>query len=77
MANAFSGIDAATLLSLRTSLVQGIAAVAQNQSYSLNGRSLTRADLGQLRITLGQVSAALDEARGDTASETYISTTGL
>ena len=77
MANAFSGIDVATLTALRTSLIQGITAVAQNQSYSLNGRSLTRADLGQLRITLGQVSAALDEANGDTAGETYVSFTGL
>ena len=77
MANAFSGLDAATLLSLRTDLVEGIRKVALNQSYSLNGRSLTRADLGQLRITPGQVSAALDEVNDDTAGETYVSFTGL
>jgi hypothetical protein len=77
MANAFSGLDAGTLLSLRNDLVEGIRKVALNQSYSLNGRSLTRADLGQLRMTLGQVSAALDEVNGATAGETYVNFTGL
>jgi hypothetical protein len=77
MANAFSGLDVATLTSLRDSLVDGIRKVALNQSYSLNGRSLTRADLGQLRTTLAEVQGALDEVTGETATETRVNFTGL
>jgi hypothetical protein len=77
MANAFSGLDVATLTSLRNDLVDGIRKVALNQSYSLNGRSLTRADLGQLRTTLSQVQGALDEVTGATATETRVNFTGL
>jgi hypothetical protein len=77
MANAFSGLDSATLTSLRNDLVDGIRKVALNQSYSLNGRSLTRADLGQLRVTLSEVQASLDELNDVTASETRVNFTGL
>lgn len=77
MANAFVGLDPSVLTALRDDLVEGIRKVALNQSYSLNGRSLTRANLGELTKTLNQVQAALGDASGDAPSVTYVNFTGV
>lgn len=75
--NDFIGLDSATLSTLKTAYVNAITAVASNQSYSLNGRALTRANLSELRAALGQILAAIAYTDGSTTNETLVSFTGL
>lgn len=75
--NPFIGLDSATLSSLRTAYVAAITALASNQSYSLNGRSLTRSNLSEVKETLSQIIAAQADAAGTTTDVTYVSFTGL
>lgn len=75
--NPFRGLDAATLSQLKTAYTNAVIALASNQSYSLNGRSLTRSSLTEVKATLGQIVAAQQELSGEGVSETHISFTGL
>lgn len=75
--NPFIGIEQATLLSLKTKVVSAIEACLLNQSYSLNGKSVSRADLGRLNEMLGQLQGAIDVGNGDTDTVTYVSYNGL
>lgn len=75
--NAFIGLDLATLQSLQSDYVAAIRALAVSQSYSLNGRSLTRSDLGLVKSTLGEINAAIADAQGTSTTETLVSFTGL
>jgi hypothetical protein len=75
--NAFIGLDLATLTALQTAYVSAITALASNQSYSLNGRALTRANLPDVTATLGQINAAIADANGTTNDRTLVSFTGL
>ena len=76
MDNPFIGIDAATLTTLKAEAVACLSAIMKNQSYSLNGRNLTRANLNDVKATLGQLQGALDIANATTAQTTYVSFTG-
>jgi hypothetical protein len=61
----FYGLPVATLEELRDEYVAAIKAVAVNGvSYSIGGRSLSRANLTEMRNTLGDVQAALDRTSG-------------
>jgi hypothetical protein len=61
----FFGLEVATLEELRDEYVAAIKAVAVNGvSYSIGGRSLSRANLTEMRNTLGDVLMALDRASG-------------
>jgi hypothetical protein len=61
----FFGLPVATLEELRDEYVAAIKAVAVNGvSYSIGGRSLSRANLTEMRNTLGDVMTALDRASG-------------
>lgn len=75
--NAFIGLDLATLQSLQSDYVAAIRALAVSQSYSLNGRSLTRSDLGLVKATLGEINAAIADAQGTSTTQTLVSFTGL
>ena len=75
--NHFIGIEQATLLSLKTKVVSAIEACLLNQSYSLNGKSVSRADLGRLNEMLGQLQGAIDEGNGSTDTVTFVSFNGL
>lgn len=75
--NAFIGLDLATLQSLQSDYVAAIRALAVSQSYSLNGRSLTRSDLGLVKATLGEINAAIADAQGASTTQTLVSFTGL
>tara|TARA_R110000782_G_scaffold259484_1_gene350001 strand:- start:393 stop:623 length:231 start_codon:yes stop_codon:yes gene_type:complete len=75
--NPFIGLDSTTLLALKTAYVSALLALAQNQGYSLNGRSLTRSNLSEVKTTLGQITAAIDWNDNDGVNETLISFTGL
>jgi len=59
----FFGLPVATLEELRDEYIAAIKAVATNgMSYSIGGRSLSRANLTEMRTTLGDILAALDRA---------------
>jgi NTP pyrophosphatase (non-canonical NTP hydrolase) len=75
--NPFLGLDAATLTTLKSETLEAVRAVLKNQSYSLNGKSVSRADLSRLNEMLGQVSNALDLANDDTTTTSFVSFTGL
>lgn len=76
LANPFEGLTTTQLQSLQTKYLACLEAIAVNQAYSLNGRSLTRANLPEVRDTLGMINAALDLAQGNTATVTRINFTG-
>lgn len=72
LSNPFIGLDSATLSTLKTSAVNCLSAILVNQSYSLNGRTLTRANLSEVKDMIGQLQAALDIANGNTAEVTHV-----
>lgn len=76
-ANPFFGIDSATLNLLKTETIAAIRACLLNSSYSLNGKSVTRADLGRLNEMLGQIQSAIDDAEGNSNTVTFVSFNGL
>jgi len=75
--NAFIGLDLATLTTLRTAYVSAITALASNMSYSLNGRSLTRSSLPDVKATLSEIQAAIVDINETTTDRTLVSFTGL
>lgn len=75
--NPFFGIELATLLALKTRTLDSINAALINQSYSVNNKSVARAELGRLTETLGQIQAAIDDAQGTSDTVTFVSYTGL
>lgn len=74
--NPFQDLDAATLQTLKTKTLDAIQAVLLNSSYSLNGKSVTRADLGTLTRMLGQITSAIDVVAGNTTDVTFVSFNG-
>ena len=74
--NPFEGLDGATLATLKTETLAALRAVLVNSSYSLNGKSVTRSDLGQIKTMLGQIQAAIDYQSGATTDTTFVSFTG-
>jgi hypothetical protein len=77
MDNPFIGLDGATLATLKSEAVACLSAILKNQSYSLNGRSMTRANLNDVKTLIGQLQGAIDITAGTTAQTTYASFTGL
>ncbi len=76
MANAFIGLPIGTLTGLQSAYIDCLTALASNQSYSLNGRSLQRADMGQVQMALANINAAIALAGGTTSQTTFVSFTG-
>lgn len=74
--NPFYGLDVATLQTLKSKTLDAIQAVLLNQSYSLNGKSVSRADLAQLNQMLGTIVDAIDYNSGTTTDTTFISFNG-
>jgi hypothetical protein len=73
----FYGLPTATLTELRDEYVNAIKAVATNGvSYSIGGRSLSRANLTEMRNTLGDITAALDRASGSRRRTLYADFSG-
>lgn len=75
--NPFIDIELATLQALKVKTVSAIEAVLLNQSYSLNGKSVSRADLGRLNEMLGQLQGGIDDANGNSQTVTFVSFNGL
>jgi hypothetical protein len=77
MGNPLIGLDPATLAQLLTVYTEGLLAVGRNQSYTINGRSLTRANMAEIKSTIGQIIVAQQLASGTTTDQTLVSYTGL
>lgn len=74
----FYGLPVATLQELQTEYIAAIKAVATNGvSYSIGGRSLSRANLTEMRATLGDITAALDRASGSRRRTLYADFSGV
>ena len=74
----FYGLPTATLEELRDEYINAIKAVATNGvSYSIGGRSLSRANLTEMRNTLGDILAAINLASGSRRRTTYASFSGV
>lgn len=67
----FYGYPLATLQAMQTQWNAALAALAVNQSYSLAGRSLTRADLRATLDTIAEIQSAIDRANGVRVTQTY------
>jgi hypothetical protein len=74
--NPFLGLDSATLATLKSKTLDAIQAVLLNQSYSLNGKSVSRADLAQLNNMLGTIVDAIDYNSGASTDTTFVSFNG-
>jgi len=74
----FFGLPVATLEELRDEYVAAIKAVATNgTSYSIGGRSLSRANLTEMRNTLGDIMAALDRSSNRRRRTLYADFSGV
>lgn len=74
--NPFEDLTAAELTTLKSKTLDAIQAVLLNSSYSLNGKSVTRADLTALNRMLGQITNAIKVVAGNTTDVTFVSFTG-
>jgi hypothetical protein len=75
--NPFIGLTLAQLQALQTAYLAAVTALASNQSYALNGRQLSRANLPDVTATLGQINGAIANISEDSADRTLVSFTGL
>jgi hypothetical protein len=74
----FFGLPVATLEELRDEYVAAIKAVATNGvSYSIGGRSLSRANLTEMRNTLGDIMTALDRSSNRRRRTLYADFSGV
>lgn len=71
--NNFWGLDAATLTSLRDQFVICLFTIAQvGASWQVANRTYTKADLEEVKKTIGELSAAIDAASGNTSDFLYV-----
>lgn len=74
--NPFFGLDSATIAVLIEEALDGIKAALRNQSYTIEGKSVARANLEVLNETLGQLLDAQKFNSGETTDTTFISMNG-
>ena len=68
----FIGLPLATLTSLRDKYVTCLEAIAvAGASYSIAGRSFSRANLGEVRDTIAELTLAIESANGTRIRTTY------
>ena len=66
----FYGLDAATLATLKTNYIACLNAIAMaGQSYSISGRSFTRADIKEVSQMLAEVQAAIDRLNNTSTTQ--------
>jgi len=76
--SAFFGLPRDVLEELRDEYVAAIKAVATNGvSYSIGGRSLSRANLTEMRHTLAEIISAVDRASGNRRKTLYADFSGV
>jgi hypothetical protein len=68
----FVGLPIATLTSLRTKYLECLEAIAvAGASYSIGGRSFSRANLGEVKDTIEELTYAIKLADGSRVLTTY------
>lgn len=68
----FFGLDAATLATLKTNYLECLNAIAvAGQSYSISGRTFTRANLKEVSQMLAETQAAIDRLNGTRTTQVY------
>ena len=68
----FVGLPLATLTSLRDKYITCLEAIAvAGASYSIAGRSFSRANLGEVRDTIAELTLAIESANGTRIRTTY------
>lgn len=68
----FLGLPLSTLTSLRDKYVTCLEAIAvAGASYSIAGRSFSRANLGEVRDTIAELTLAIQSANGTRIRTTY------
>ena len=68
----FLGLPIATLTSLRDKYITCLEAIAvAGASYSIAGRSFSRANLGEVRDTIAELTLAIQSANGTRIRTTY------
>lgn len=61
----FFGLPAATLQTMMGQMTQALADVTTvGQSYAVTGRSMTLANIAEIRQTIGEIQAALNQSNG-------------
>lgn len=69
---AFYDLPLATLQELQAEYIAAIKAIATNGvSYSIGGRSLSRANLTEVKDTLADITAAINRANGNRRRVVY------
>jgi len=72
MANPFYNLTSPELASLRTKYLACLEAIATaGQSYSIDGRSFTRADLDKVKQTIDQITMAQRKKSGKMSRRTF------
>jgi hypothetical protein len=72
LTGAFVGLDGATLATMKTEWLACLSKIATgNQSYSISGRSFTRANLAEVRDMVAEIQFALDQQAGAVQRVTY------
>jgi hypothetical protein len=65
LSKSYFGLPLATLQSLQAQFLACLEAIAvAGASYSIAGRSFTRANLGEVAQTIKELQAAIDNAKG-------------
>ena len=68
----FLGLPLATLTSLRDKYITCLESIAvAGASYSIAGRSFSRANLGEVRDTIAELTLAIQSANGTRIRTTY------
>ena len=68
----FIGLPLATLTSLRDKYITCLEAIAvAGSSYSIAGRSFSRANLGEVSSTIAELTLAIQSATGQRVRTTY------
>jgi hypothetical protein len=75
--NPFIGLTLSQLQTLQTVYLAAVTALATSQSYALNGRQLSRANLPDVTATLGQINAAIADISETSTTTSLVSFTGL
>jgi hypothetical protein len=73
--NPFIDLDPVDLAATQALYIQALKdVVTAGQSYSFQGRSFTRADIKEIRVTLGQINVAIRFQSGTGSFQTVYAT---
>ena len=68
----FFGLDVATLTTLKTNYLNALTGISTaGQSYSISGRSFSRANIGEVTAIIREIQQAIDRANGVRITQVY------